>query len=137
MKQSFLKVGGLFLPITSPVLVTFTRFLACTFKKVWSTSASKSFYRRSYIFETITHLLMDKWFPWLALKYTSKHNPWGLNGTKHWRFFIVEHLQPNKLRKNQTSLLFIKFPAFFGWKVIYENVYNGLHKSTGNYWSSL
>ena len=37
------------MPITSPVLVTFTRFLACTFKKVWSNSALKSFYHRSYI----------------------------------------------------------------------------------------
>ena len=34
-KKSFLKVGGLFLPLTSPVLVTFTRFLACTFRKVY------------------------------------------------------------------------------------------------------
>ena len=28
-----------------------------------------------------------------------KHNPWGLNGTKYWRFFIVEYLQPNKFKE--------------------------------------
>ena len=53
-------VGGLFLPLTFPVLVTFTRFLACTFRKLWSTSALKSFCCHSYIFGIITHLLMDK-----------------------------------------------------------------------------
>ena len=96
------KVGDLFLPLTSPVLITFTRFLACTFIKVWSTFALKRFYRRSYIFEIITHLLMDKQFPWLVLKHTSKHNFWGLNGTKYWRLFIAEYLQPNKFKKKSS-----------------------------------
>ena len=100
MKESFLKVGGLFLPLTSPVLVTFTRFLACTFRKVWSTSTLKSFCRCSYIFGITTYPLMDKWFPLLlALKHAPKHSPWGLNGTKYWRLFIVEYLQPNKFKE--------------------------------------
>ena len=89
MKENFLKVGGLFLPITSPILVTFTRFLACTFRKV----SSSSTLHRSYIFGIIIHLLMDKWFPWLALNFVPKYTSWGLNGTKYWRFFIVEYLQ--------------------------------------------
>ena len=60
LKESFFKVGGLFLPITSPILVTLTRFLSCTLRKVRSTSTLKSFYRHCYIFKFITHLLMDK-----------------------------------------------------------------------------
>ena len=34
-----------------------------------------------------------------GLKCTSKYNSWGLNGKNYWRFFIVEYLQPNKLKK--------------------------------------
>ena len=66
LKESFLKVGGHFLHLTSPVPVTFTRSLACTFRKVWSTSALKSFCCRSYIFGIVTHLLMDKKFPFIG-----------------------------------------------------------------------
>ena len=59
-KENFVKVGGLFLPRTSQILVTFTRFLACTLRKISSTSTLKHFYRRCCIFGFITHLLMDK-----------------------------------------------------------------------------
>ena len=36
-------------------------------------------------------------------------------------------------RRNETSILYIKFPDFFHWKAIYENAYKGLHKSTENH----
>ena len=39
-------------------------------------------------------------------------------------------------RRNETSILYIKFPDFFHWKAIYENAYKGLHKSTENHWNS-
>ena len=42
---------------------------------------------------------MDKQFPLLAHKHTYKQSSWGLNGTKCLRLFIVEYLQPNKLKK--------------------------------------
>ena len=29
----------------------------------------------------------------------SKHNSWGLDGTKYWRLFIVEYLQPNRFKE--------------------------------------
>ena len=29
----------------------------------------------------------------------SKHKSWGLNGTKYWRLFIVEYLQPNRFKE--------------------------------------
>ena len=99
MKESFLKVDGPFLPLTSPVPVTFTRFLACTFRKAWSTSTLKSFCPCSYIFGITTYPLMDKWFPLLALRHAPKHGSWGLDGTKYWRLFIVEYLQPNKFKE--------------------------------------
>ena len=35
----------------------------------------------------------------MAHKHTYKHSSWGLNGTKYWRLFIVEYLQPNKFRE--------------------------------------
>ena len=99
MKESFLKVGGPFLPLTSPVPVTFIRILACTFRKVWSTCTIKSFCCCSYIFGITTYPLMDKWFPLLALKHAPKHSSWGLDGTKYWRLFIAEYLQPNKFEE--------------------------------------
>ena len=49
----------------------------------------------------------------MALKHTSKHNSWGFNGIKYQRLIIVEYLPPNKLRRSQTSILYIKFPVFF------------------------
>ena len=97
MKEGFLKLDGPLLPLTSPV--TFTRFLACTFRKVWSTSTLKSFCRCSYIFGITTYPLIDKWFPLLALKHAPKHSSWGLNDTKYWRLFIVEYLQSNKFKE--------------------------------------
>ena len=100
MRKSFLKVDDFFLPLTSPVPVTFTRFLACVFRKVWFTSTLKSFCRCSYIFGITTYPLMGKWSPSLALKHAPKHSPWGLNGTKYWRLFIVEYLQPNKFKES-------------------------------------
>ena len=112
MKESFLKVGGLFLPLTSPVLVTFTRFLACNFRKFWPTSALKRFCYCSYIFGIITHLLMEKSFPLLALKHTSKHNSWGMNGTKYWRLLIVEYLQPNKFKDKPSFNPIYQFSCF-------------------------
>ena len=38
----------------------FHKIVGITFRKVWSTSALKSFYRHSYIFEIITLLVIDK-----------------------------------------------------------------------------
>ena len=132
-KESFLKVGGPFLPINSPFLVTCTRFLACPFSKVRSTSALKIFYHPAYICVIINHLLRDKSYPWLALKCTPKYNSWGLNGTKHWRFFIVEYRI--NWRTSQNSILYIKFPGLFRWKAIYEDAYKSLHKNTDNCWN--
>ena len=37
--------------------------------------------------------------PLLAPKHTSKHKPWGLNGTKYWRLFIAEYPQPSKFKE--------------------------------------
>ena len=48
MAESPLKVGGTILPITFPILVTFTRFLVRTFRKVCSTSTLKIFCHSSY-----------------------------------------------------------------------------------------
>ena len=95
MKEGLLTVDDPSLPLTSPVPVTFARFLARTFRKVWSTSTLKCFCRCSCIFGITTFLLMDKW---LAPKHAPKHSSWGLNGTKYWRLFIVEYLQPNKFK---------------------------------------
>ena len=97
MKKSFLRVDGPFLPLTCPVLVTFARFMACTFRKVWSTL--NSFCRCSYIFGITTYPLTDKLFPLLALKHAPKHGSWGLNGANYWRLFIAEYLQPNKFKE--------------------------------------
>ena len=137
MKESFLKVGGLFLPITAPVLVIFTGCLTCTFRRVWLTSALKCFYRRSYIFGIITHLLMGKWFPWLAVKHSSKYDPEG------WMVQSIEDFSLQNIsnrinrRKSQIPILYIKFSVFFRWRTIYENAYKGLRRGTENYWSSL
>ena len=114
LKESFLNVDGPFLSLTSPVPVTFTRFLAYTSRKVWSTSALKSFCRSSYIFRITTYPLMDKWFPLLlALKHAPKHSPWGLNGTKYWRLFIVEYLQPNKFKERPNFDPICQVSCFF------------------------
>ena len=69
------------------------------FQKVWSTSILKSFCCSSYIFGITTYPLMDKQFLLSTLKHTPKHHSRGLNGTKYWRLFIVEYLQPNKYRE--------------------------------------
>ena len=90
---------GHFLPLTSPVLVILTGFLACTFRKVWSTSTLKCFCRCSYIFEITIYPLMDKWFPLLTPKHSPKHSSWWLNDIKYWSLFVVEYLQPNKLKE--------------------------------------
>ena len=39
-------------------------------------------------------------------------------------------------RRNQTSILHIKFPVFFRWKLIHGNACKGLHESTENYCGS-
>ena len=39
-------------------------------------------------------------------------------------------------RRNQTSILHIKFPRFFRWKLVHENACKGLHESTENCCSS-
>ena len=113
MRESFLKVDGPFLPLTSPAPVTFTRFLACTFRKVWSTSTLTIFCRCSYISGITTYPLMDKWFPSLALNYAPKHSPWGLNGTKYWRLLIVEYLQPNKFKQKPNFDPIFQVSCFF------------------------
>ena len=112
MKGSFLKAGGLFPPLTSPVLVTFTRFLTCTFRKVWSTSTLRNFCRCSYIFGITAYSLIDKWFPLLAPKHAPKHSSWVLNGTKYWRLFIVECLQPNKFKEGPNLYPIYQVPCF-------------------------
>ena len=66
-------IGGLFLLITYSILATFKRFLARTFRKVWSTRTLKNFCHSSYIFRIITHLLMDKRLPELVFKHTPKY----------------------------------------------------------------
>ena len=119
MKEGFLKVDGPFLPLTSPVPVTFTRFLACTFRKVWSTSTLKRFCRCSYNFGITTYPLMDKWFPLLALKQAPKHSSWGLNGTKYLRLFIVEYLQLNKFKERPNfDPIYQVFCFFFAGRCI-------------------
>ena len=101
MKENFLKVDSPFLSLTSPVPVTFTRLLVCTFRKVWSTSTLKSFCPCSSIFRITTYPLINKWFPFLTRKYAPKHGSWGLDGTKYWKLFIVEYLQPNKFKERR------------------------------------
>ena len=61
----------------------------------------------------------------MALKHTSKNSSWGLNDTKYWRLFIVEYLQPNKLKNKSNFNLasILSFLVFF-------------HESTENCWSS-
>ena len=124
MKESFLKVDDPFLPLTSPVPVTFARFLASTFRKVWSTSTLKNFCRCSYIFGITTYPLIDKWLPLLALKHAPKHSPWGLNGTKYWRLFIVEYFQPNKF-KDRPNLdpIYQVSCFFFRWAMHHVSMY--------------
>ena len=39
------------------------------------------------------------------------------------------------LRRSQTSILYIKFPLFFRWTAMHENVCKGLHERTENCWS--
>ena len=118
MRKSFLKVNGPFLPLISPVPVTFTRFLASTFRKVWSTSTLKAFCRCSYIFGITAYLLMDKWFPLLlALKHAPKHS-WGLRA-EGWMIQSIEDYSlcniSNRinLRRGETSNWYIRFPVFF------------------------
>ena len=134
MKECFLKVGGLFLPTKSPVQVTFTRFLARTFRKVWSTSALNNFYRRCYIIGIITHLQNN------FLNWRSRAPP--NTAPEGW---MVQNIEDSSLQnisyqinwwRSQISILYIKFPGFCHWKAIYENVYKGLHKSTQNHWNS-
>ena len=113
MKEGFFKVDGPFLSLTSPVPVTFARFLACTFRKVWSTSTLKMFCRCSYIYGITSYPLIDKWFPLLALKHAPKHNSWGLNGTKYWGLFIVEYLQANKFKERPNFDTIYQVSCFF------------------------
>ena len=137
MKESFLKVGDLFLALTSPVLITFTRFLACTFRKVWSTSALKSFCCHFDIFGNYNPSPNGQIIPLLALKHTSKHSLWEMNGRKYWRLFIVEFLQLNKLKKKSNfNTIYWVSCFFFHWRAIHENACKGLHESTENCWSS-
>ena len=63
------------------------------------TSTLKRFCPCPYIFGITTYPLMDKWFLLLALRYAPKHGSWGLDGTRYWRLFIVEYLQPNKFKE--------------------------------------
>ena len=39
-------------------------------------------------------------------------------------------------RRNQTSILYIKFSVFFRWKAVHENACKGLTESTENCWNS-
>ena len=123
MKEGFFKVDGPFLSLTSPVPVTFARFLACTFRKFWSTSTLKIFCRCSYIFGITSYPLIDKWFPLLALKHAPKHNSWGLNGTNYWGLLIVEYLQANKFKERPNLTLYLKFPGFFCWMIHHVSIY--------------
>ena len=97
LEESFLRVDGPFLPLTSPVPVTFTRFLACTFRK-----GSVHLYNKKFL-----PLLLHFWNYNLSpngqmislIGAPPKHGPWGVNGTKYWRLFIVQYLQPNKFKE--------------------------------------
>ena len=91
MKESFLKVDGPFLPLTSPVPFTSARGLVYLY--------TKNFFRCSYILGITTYSLMHKWFPLLELRHAPRHCSWGLDGTKYWSLFIVEYLQPNKFKE--------------------------------------
>ena len=122
LKESFLKVDGPFLPLTSPVPITFTRFLACTFRKVWSTSNLKRFCPCPYIFGITTYPLMDEWFTLLALKHAPKQGSWGLDGTRYWRLFIAEYLQPNKLNE-RPKFDPTRFLVFLCWTMHHVSMY--------------
>ena len=39
-------------------------------------------------------------------------------------------------RRSQTSILYIKFAAFFHWGAVHANACKGPHERTENYWSS-
>ena len=93
-----LKVGGLFLLITLRLLFTFTRFLARTFRKIFSTSTQNNFCHSSYFFWIITHILMDKYFALFTLRHTFIYNSGRLDDTGYRIFLIVEYLQPYKLQ---------------------------------------
>ena len=104
------------------ILVTFTIFLARTFRKVWSACTLKNFCHSSYSFLVITHLLMDKYFPELTLRHIFKHNSWGLGGTGYRRFFIVEYLQPYNLQIMSNFNSTDSVSWFFYWKTIYKKL---------------
>ena len=46
------------------------------------------------------------------LKHTSKHSSWGLNGTKYWKLFIVEYLQPNKFKERRNFVPIYQVSCF-------------------------
>ena len=97
--QRLLRVGGLLLLMTSPILAAVIRYLARTFTKVRSTCTLTNFCHSSYIFRIITHLLINKIFLLLLLKHSPKYYSWEMNGIWYWKFFSVECLQPYKLKK--------------------------------------
>ena len=121
MKESFLRVDCPFLPLTSPVPVTFTRFLTCTLRKVQSTSTIKRFCRCSYIFEITTYPLMDKWFPLLALPPNTAPEGWMVQSIADYSLYNISNRI--SLRRDQTLALYIRFLVFLRWAMHYVSMY--------------
>ena len=74
-------------------------------------------------FGIITYPLMDKWFPFLALKHAPKHSSWGLNGTKYWILFIVEYLQLNKFKERPNFDPIYQVSCLFRWVMHHVSMY--------------
>ena len=129
LEESSIKISGILLLITSPILATFTKFLANTFRNVRSTFTLKNVCHNFYIFKISFHLLMKKRFSLIPLKRTPKYNSWELKGIDYWAFFIAEYLQRYKLKnKSNFSTIYYFSCFFFCKKAIYENAYKGFNK---------
>ena len=79
--------------------------------QVLSCEFSKKFLRTPFFTEHLRWLLL-------------KHRPWGPNGTRFWRLFMVEYSSRINLRRGQASALCIRFPVFFfRWAMHHVSVY--------------
>ena len=127
MKESFVKVGGLFLPKTSLVLVTCSRFLVCSFRKVRSTSALKSFHGHSYF--------------WNYNPSTNRQLIFLISAQAHpstipegWMVQVVEYTQLNELKKKSNFNPIYKVSwVFFAGKQYMKTPIKRLHKNTQSF----